>query len=108
MIVPNRYQIEVRWKRSSTLPNTRRMPVSSAAFCYAFVLEAFTSNGLNGLYSYAFIHSVCVCALYIYTYIGQYKSYTNDMETVQAQCKSIASCVADRHCQVLKRPAARK
>jgi len=30
------------------------------------------------------------------------------METVQAQCKSIASCVADRHCQVLKRPAARK
>ena len=51
---------------------------------------------------------VCVCVLYIYTYIGQYISYTNDMETVQAQCKSIASCVADRHCQVLKRPAARK
>ena len=72
MIVPNRYQIEVRWKRSSALPNTRRMPVSSPAFCYAFVLEAFTSDGLNGLYSYAFIHRIHRVCVYIYMYIYIY------------------------------------
>ena len=69
MIVPNRYQIEVRWKRFSALPNTRRMPVSNPVFCYVFVLETCTSNGLNGLHSYAFIHIVCVCVYYMYIYV---------------------------------------